>query len=728
MATLVLSTIGNALGGPVGGAIGALIGQSLDQQILGGSKRGPKIGDFSIQSSSYGTQIPRIYGRMRVAGSVVWATDLVEGAATTGAKGQPDSVYSYSISIAVVVSSRPIVSVGRIWADGKLIRDETGTFKINTIFRLYPGAEDQEVDPLIASAEGIENTPAYRGLALAVFENLELVEFGNRIPFLTFEVIADDSDPSIGDVLSDASDGLVVAAEDQTLTGYAAGGSSIRSAVDPIIDAYGIRLFDDGHFVRSTDGTASEIAETDLGCSSEQAKPAKRIERQQDAANSLPSTLRLSFYDSNKDYQTGEARASAGDQAANSEQAELPVVIDVVTAGALAQQYLARRWAERDRLTLRLPPRFAALQPGALLDLPLSPTRWVVQRVELDSFVTNVDLRPYWQPLAMAPPTALAMTRALRSMAIDEPIETATALELFDLPIPHLTTDNQPAIVLAASSSSPTWNRASVAVHVGRQSITVPAPLRKSLLGSANSSLGPGDPYLLDLASTVEVRLLDPNQWLNSCDDDALAGGCNLAVLGDEVIQFGKAEQLDGNVFELGRLLRGRFGTEWASGTHARRERFLLIQPDTIRVLPLGGWAIGSRVTAELIRVGKDVVQTSMDFGGESLRPPSPVDLRTVPGSDGSLAFCWTPRSRFGWTWIEGIEAPVGESRERYAITIATDAGQLELQSDAPLLELNGSQVARLGSGHATIEVRQIGDLGVSRSALLVFELPGECS
>ena len=209
MATLVLSTVGTLLGGPVGGAIGSLVGQSIDQQILGSPSRGPRLGDLTVQTSSYGTQIPRIYGKMRVAGSVIWSTDLVESTQTSGAKGQPDLVYSYSVSLAVALSSRAIADIGRIWADGKLLRGESGDFKVSTDFRFYQGGEGQDIDPLIASIEGIEETPAYRGLALAVFENLELAEYGNRIPFLTFEILADASAPTLENILRDASDGLI---------------------------------------------------------------------------------------------------------------------------------------------------------------------------------------------------------------------------------------------------------------------------------------------------------------------------------------------------------------------------------------------------------------------------------------------------------------------------------------------------------------------------------------
>ena len=77
MATLVLSTVGTMLGGPVGGAIGSLLGQSIDQQLLGtGPRHGPRLGDLSVQSSSYGSPIPKLFGTMRVAGSIVWSTDL----------------------------------------------------------------------------------------------------------------------------------------------------------------------------------------------------------------------------------------------------------------------------------------------------------------------------------------------------------------------------------------------------------------------------------------------------------------------------------------------------------------------------------------------------------------------------------------------------------------------------------------------------------------------------
>ena len=210
MATLILTAVGTAVGGPIGGAIGAILGQTIDQRIFAPKARqGPRLGELSVQTSSYGSAIPKLFGTMRVAGTVIWATDLVEQRSTSGGgKGRPKTVnYSYSASFAVALSARPIRSVGRIWADGKLLRGAGGDFKSATGFRLHLGGEDQAADPLIASAEGAALAPAYRGLAYAVFEDLQLEDFGNRIPSLSFEVEADPGPVAIGAIAEALGEG-----------------------------------------------------------------------------------------------------------------------------------------------------------------------------------------------------------------------------------------------------------------------------------------------------------------------------------------------------------------------------------------------------------------------------------------------------------------------------------------------------------------------------------------
>jgi hypothetical protein len=206
MATLVLGAVGAAIGGGFGGAIlgfsgaaiggfiGSTIGSVVDSWIVGSFApnqriEGARLESLRVTSSTEGAVIPRIYGRMRIGGNLIWATDFTEVTKSEtqgGGKGGGGKVTTttnlYFASFAVALCEGPITGIGRIWADGKAL-DFTGV-----TYRLYLGDEDQLPDPLIVAKVGADLAPAYRGTAYVVFDNLPLETYGNRIPQLTFEV------------------------------------------------------------------------------------------------------------------------------------------------------------------------------------------------------------------------------------------------------------------------------------------------------------------------------------------------------------------------------------------------------------------------------------------------------------------------------------------------------------------------------------------------------------
>jgi hypothetical protein len=708
LATLVFSTIGTALGGPVGSAIGALIGQSVDQALLAPVRRGPRVGDLSVQTSSYGTQIPRIYGSMRVAGTVVWATDLIESAQTTGAKGQPDVTYSYSVSLAVALSSRRASSIGRIWADGKLLRGAAGDFKVDTVFRFCDGSDDQVIDPLIGSIEGITATPAYRGVALAVFENLQLADFGNRIPIMTFEVVADEEAPSIGSIIDDASGGAIVCDTGDQVIGFAAYGRSIKAAVEPLVDCFGVELTDDGTNLRSPVSLLPVAVQTDELGNTADGKQLPRVTREQVPARELPGQLRLTYYDRARDYQTGEAQASAGEQLGVESQRDLAAVLDASDAKAITHTMLARTWSDRDRLTLRLPPNRLTLQPGNRLELELSPRQWRVEKTTLDGFVTIAEFRPSTGRSGNIASDGGRMVE--NSDVVPEPLN----LALLDLPSGYGIASNDPLALLAATTSRG-WKRQPVEIAFGGQSITVDPARAKSIVGRAEAALASAATDLIDEQNTVTIALFDHDQWLVSCDDEGLAAGGNLAVLGGELIQFGEALPLGGGRFKLSRLLRGRGGSEWACSDHSVDDLFCLLKSGTLEPIALPDWSIGATVSA----TATSSALTSISFVGENLRPPTPVNLAGERQTNGDLLLTWTRRSKQGFAWLDGIDAPLGEATEQYRVSLNGVGGALELTAGQSSLTILAADVGALGAGAATVDVQQIGDVAGSRAARL---------
>ncbi len=212
MATLVLQAVGSAVGslvgGPIGGAIGSVIGASVgaavDQTLLSASAQssggrrftvGPRLKDLDGISATEGAPIPRLYGRARLGGQVIWATRFEEVAVYSAARarggkgvaGKPKPAvnvsYAYYANVAIGLCAGEIAFVRRVWADGKEL-DLSGV-----TMRVHTGAENQAADPLIVAKQGASGAPAYRGLAYVVFERLPLEAFGNRLPQLTFEVV-----------------------------------------------------------------------------------------------------------------------------------------------------------------------------------------------------------------------------------------------------------------------------------------------------------------------------------------------------------------------------------------------------------------------------------------------------------------------------------------------------------------------------------------------------------
>ncbi|MDB5507315.1 MAG: hypothetical protein JWR75_1953 [Devosia sp.] len=195
MATLALSLAGQFAGGVVGGpfgatfgrALGALAGSAVDGWLFGEQKPVAAPADLRLTGSREGAPIARIYGWNRVAGNIIWATELeaVEPE-DTGAKGglfaADPGASPLAANFAVGLCAGEVQRLGRIWADGQLLETEGLTL------RFHRGTEDQPADSLIAGKQGADAAPAYRGLCYLVFERLPLAPFGNRIPNITVEL------------------------------------------------------------------------------------------------------------------------------------------------------------------------------------------------------------------------------------------------------------------------------------------------------------------------------------------------------------------------------------------------------------------------------------------------------------------------------------------------------------------------------------------------------------
>lgn len=713
MATLLLTAVGTAVAGPIGGAIGAIIGQQVDSAVFAPKKRhGPRLGDLAVQISSYGAAIPKLFGRMRVAGTVIWATDLVETRSESGGgKGRPSSVaYSYSASFAVALSARPILSVGRIWADGKLLRGAGGDFKTSATLRLHTGDEDQPADPLIAAAEGIAETPAFRGIAYAVFENLALEDFGNRIPSLTFEVEADGDAVAIGEIAAELSDFAIAPEVTPTVAGYAAGGDSVRSAIAALTGVVPLSLSDDGESLRlaAAPPQAVVLGDGDL-CA--------RTEIIRRASGTVPDEVSIAYYEPERDSQTSLQRASmTGSGGRNVDRQALAAAMSADDAKGLAEFRLAALRARRLGAKAKLMPARAGLRPGDAVILAGEGGIWQVRRWTLEAGGLQLELERVTPTLL---PQA-APANPGRPTAEEDLPHGPTILRLLDLPLGG-TSGDRPLLFAVAAGESAGWRRARLETSFdGATWSDAGRTAAPAVLGEAVTALPPGGSALFDDHGSVEVELRHDGMSLQNATDLALTNGGNLALIGDELVQFGRAEWLGGTRYRLSRLLRGRRGSEWAATGHEAGEGFTLIDRQALVVIEAPGGSSGSEARMNASGVGDTLepATAALIISAESLRPPPPAHLRAERLGGGDIAISWVRRSRLGWAWPSGADTPLAEETEAYRVTISGSGFERSATVEQPELTYSVADQASDGAaGAMLIEVAQIGTHAVSRTA-----------
>lgn len=736
MATLILSVVGSAIGGPVGGALGAAIGQQIDQNILFKPKgrEGPRLKELAVQTSSYGTQIPRIYGRMRVAGTVIWAADIKETKNTSGGGKRRPKVtnYSYSACFAVALSSRRISKIGRIWADGKIFRGRAGDFKTTTSFRFYQGHEDQPADSLLSAAEASAKTPAYRGVAIAVFEDMDLTDYGNRIPSLTFEVIADDGSTSLTEIVDDISGHRIDLSSAESVFGYAASGSDRRAALMPIIENFLLSFTTVGFNISAVsrfgkaqrrfhmiDGeVVRAMGRKDIGVPEVQIFPERKY----------PQQLALRYYEPKRDYQSGLQNAFRPGHGRMIENRELPAAVSASRAKAVAQAAIWTGFHERASIRLHIAHGSRNMMPGAIFQLPDGSGFWRIRHWELKNGAAELS------GSKVSPISAPLLPHADEGRAVSDPdvAAGATRLVMVDLPF-ALDKPTAPATsgqLYAAAAGKRGWRNAdlyrakadgSAGQFIDR--ISVPATI-----GTADQALDGSNPYIFDRKNMVEITLHNRAMKLHDANQEQLLVGKNIALLGKELIQFSSATPLGNSRYRLSQFIRGLAGTEHQISTHKAGESFVLIE--AIGLTAVDPQYYSPFQPAKFLALGRGdrvAVEATALSPGIALLPWSPVHPNISFNAESALNISWTRRSRAGLLWLDGVDVPLAEEVERYFITLRDRQNRLlsETKVNRPTYSLSKSKIDRLqsaGVDKINFSIRQVGRFGMSKP-LLYFHL-----
>jgi hypothetical protein len=243
---------------------------------------------------------------------------------------------------------------------------------------------------------------------------------------------------------------------------------------------------------------------------------------------------------------------------------------------------------------------------------------------------------------------------------------------------------------------------------------------RGAVAGTLLTPLPAALPGLWDRGAPVRVRIA--SGALSSAETEAVLNGANVAAIGTgdgagwEVLQFGKAELVAEEEWEISLRLRGQAGSDadmpsaWPEGS-----LFVLLDGAVTQVdLPASArglarhWRVGP---ARRALDDPSYVERVLAFDGIGLRPLRPVHLRArTDGGDVHLS--WIRRARIDADSWTGPDVPLGEATEAYHLRV-TDASGLRREADTAAPSFTYSVADRLSDGTLSpfsIEVAQVSD------------------
>lgn len=450
-----------------------------------------------------------------------------------------------------------------------------------------------------------------------------------------------------------------------------------RAAIEALMRAYNFDAAESGGkiiFRMRTATPAVTLTAEQLGAGS--GDGAALVESARTQQTELPAEVNVLYWSANADYQQG-AQAARRQNSGSLEKAEfpLPVVMTDTEAAQAADMLLYQAWVGRNQRRFSTTHAYAHVEPTDVVQLALDDVTAVTRLTAKKQTGGRIEWEAADVDAAAFTSTAVAAgLPSRRGMAVLAP----THLEVLDIPALRATDDNAGVYLSGYASAAGAWPGAAILRSVNRDGpyLRAASLYTRATTGAAETVLAPytgGNTF--DEINTVTVRMLYGAP--TSATEAAVLDGANVAVLGSEIIQWKTATSLGGDLYRLSGLLRGRRATEQHMATHALGERFVAMTAATLARLELDNGVIGTPIVYRPVTfsaVPNAVFDVWHRHIGASKLPALVTGVTAVRNGANDVIFQWIRRDRLAWEWVDQIDLPLNEARERYTLEILSGA------------------------------------------------------
>lgn len=395
----------------------------------------------------------------------------------------------------------------------------------------------------------------------------------------------------------------------------------------------------------------------------------------------IPAQVSLSYHNIINDYNISTEhsdRLISGQ--ASTATVQMPLGMLPAEAKGVADALLFDQLASLTSTTIRLPLRYAFVEPGDVIEVVNFDGRSYRLRV-----VAKRDTLSILEMECVLDDVGALQSATVTDggyISVAEPVRVApTLFEALDIPILR-DADNDAgyyaAVAADRESAADQWDGAVFVQAFSADAFEQAFVTAESgIIGECLTTLGNWTGgNVFDESSTLDVEVV--GELASSTRDLMLADlSINAMLVGHEIIRFRVATLLNAEgerrTYRLTGLLRGQRGTEWAMGQHLADERCVLLNPALRRVAGLLT-QIGLQRNVKGVTLNtllSDVADVPFTNNAVGLRPFAPANV--VALADGAnLRIKWQRRTRLEVKYggEVGQVVPLGEGLEQYRVRI----------------------------------------------------------
>ena len=467
---------------------------------------------------------------------------------------------------------------------------------------------------------------------------------------------------------------------------------STRSAIEPLMAAYFFDAIEsDGKikYIKKGQQSIISIPESDLSASIYGNTLPDQLIVDRKESLSLPEEVTIAYLDINSHYQTGSqySRKLIGN-IINKVTYQFPMSLDAATAKNMCDIILYSSYEERTHFSFSLSVKYLYLDPTDVIQVTKNNITYTCRLTDCDyqnNILTYNALEDDYTIYNLNQYLGTQLkpnTQSIPPSSNNINLLTPTNLKMLDIPLMRDQDDQVGYYVAVSGFSSAGWPGCLIYKSIDQgasYSQFTTALTNQSIIGNSTNILNNfTSGNIFDELNYVTVSV---NGSLSSAKSLSVLNGANIAILGNEIIQFKNATLISTGIYKLSGLLRGTRGTEWAMTTHVINERFVILSPSTTYLESSSSSEYGLLREYKAVTINtliNNAIQVNFTNNAIAQKCYSPVHISGGRDSSNNSILKWTRRTRIGGSWNNFADVPIGETTELYSVDILDSLGKIK--------------------------------------------------